>query len=241
MLTGDSGVGKSTMPRTAKRPLPSGRLSPTSVIAFVVGSVSLGLVLLSQISATLLGLGLAAVVFYNVLYTMWWKRRWAYAAIPGAVPGALPILMGHQAAHGQLASPAGWYLFFILFFWQMPHFWVLALKFREDYAAGGFPTLPVARGTRVTIARIVIWCLGYVGLALIAPLFFHVGWTYMLGAGAVSAAILIELVRFARLPEEGRNWLKFFLWINFSLIFYLGFLAIDLWSVYLTAFWTRFQ
>jgi protoheme IX farnesyltransferase len=230
-----------TMPRTARRPLPSGRLTPTSVIGFVVITVALGLALLSRLGASLLILGIAALVSYNGLYTLWWKRRWAYAAIPGAIPGALPILMGHEAAHRNLASPSGWYLFFVLFFWQMPHFWVLALKFREDYAAGGFPTLPVARGIRITVARIVLWCLGYVGLALIAPLFFQVGWTYVLGAGLVSVTLLVELVRFARLPETGRNWLKFFLWINFSLILYLGFLAADLWAVYLQAFWTSHQ
>src|SRR6185437_16687128 len=91
-------------------------------------------------------LGLLAVLSYNGLYTLWWKRRWSYAAIPGAIPGALPILMGHYAAAGHLGAPAGIYLFLLLFFWQMPHFWVLALRFRADYEKGDFPTLPVTHG-----------------------------------------------------------------------------------------------
>jgi protoheme IX farnesyltransferase len=225
------------MPRTAKRPLPSGRMSPRGVLAFVGSAIALGLVLLSQVSLEVFALGIAAVISYNGLYTMWWKRRWAYAAVPGAIPGALPILMGHAAASGDVWHPGGIYLFFILFYWQMPHFWVLALKFEKDYRAGGFPTLPVARGTRVTVSQIVIWCLAYVALALIAPLFLKTGMIYGLIAIGVSLFVLWELRSFVRVPDQKSAWLRFFLWINFSLILYIAGAAIDLWSVYLP--WNR--
>jgi protoheme IX farnesyltransferase len=221
------------MPRTAKRPLPSGRLSGAQVLAFISAALLAGLILLSQISPTLLGLGIAAVVFYNVLYTLWWKRHWAYAAIPGAIPGALPILMGHVAAQGELLAPGGIYLFFMLFYWQMPHFWVLALKFEDDYRQGGIPTLPVARGTAVTVSQIVIWCLAYVGLALIAPLFLKTHVVYLVIAIAVSTQVLWELRSFVRAPDHAKAWLRFFLWINFSLILYIAAAAVDLWSIYL--------
>jgi heme o synthase len=81
------------MPRTAQRPLPSGRMTPREVLAFVVVTLSLGLLLLWQVSGEVFMLGVLAIAFYNGLYTIWWKRRWAYAAIPGAIPGALPVLM----------------------------------------------------------------------------------------------------------------------------------------------------
>jgi protoheme IX farnesyltransferase len=225
------------MPRTAKRPLPSGRMSPASVLAFVIGSILLGLVLLAQVSREVFALGIAAVISYNGLYTMWWKRRWAYAAVPGAIPGALPILMGYAAASGDLWQPGGIYLFFLLFYWQMPHFWVLALKFEKDYRMGGFPTLPVARGSQVTVSQIVIWCLAYVALALMAPLFLKTHAIYLSIAVAVSLMVLRELRSFVKAPDQSKAWLRFFLWINFSLIFYIAGAAIDLWSIYLP--WNR--
>lgn len=225
------------MPRTAKRPLPSGRMTPRGVLGFVALTLILGLALLAKVSEPVLVLGIAAVVSYNGLYTMWWKRRWAYAAVPGAIPGALPILMGHIAANGNPWHPGGIYLFFILFYWQMPHFWVLALKFEKDYRLGGFPTLPVARGAMVTVSRIVIWCLAYIALALIAPFFLKTRLIYMIVAVAVSLKLLWELRAFVKAPDQGKAWLRFFLWINFSLIFYIAGAAADLWSVYLP--WNR--
>jgi protoheme IX farnesyltransferase len=228
----------STMPRTAKRPLPSGRMTENEAWAFTAISLSLGFLLLGYLGASLLAYGCLAVLSYNGLYTLWWKRHWAYAAVPGAVPGALPILMGYASASRQALTPGGIYLFFILFFWQMPHFWVLALRFKDDYEKGGFPTLPVARGSRVTIERIVIWSLAYVGLALIAPLFLHVGWIYLLGAVAASLKLLAELRSFVQEPESKR-WLGFFLWVNFSLIAFVAAAVVDLWTMNLfPGLWT---
>ncbi len=222
----------SLMPRTASRPLPSGRLKPNQVVGFVVVCITSGLAVLLALSLDLFILGCAAAISYNGLYTLWWKRRWAYAAVPGAIPGALPILMGHAAACGTILTPGGLYVFFVLFFWQMPHFWALALRYQKDYQVGGFPTLPVVHGQQVTLRQITVWCLCYVGLALIAPLFIKVRWIYFIPTGLVSFKVILELVRYLRQPE-GKHWLSFFLWVNFSLIIYLGAACIDLWSYYL--------
>ncbi len=219
------------MPRTSARPLPSGRITPLQVVFFIGLNLASGLLLLFYLSIKLLVLGILAVFLYNVLYTLWWKRRWAHAAIPGAIPGALPILMGFTAADGRVFHPAGIYLFFILFFWQMPHFWALALRYQKDYEKGGIPTLPVSLGLTVTLNQIVIWCLAYLGLALIAPLFLHVKWLYFIPAFLMSIKVLIELYGFVRAPES-QKWLHFFLWVNFSLIVYLGAAVLDLWSIY---------
>jgi heme o synthase len=219
-----------SMPRTAKRPLPSGRMSAAHAVAFIAITIVLGLALLAWQSAAVAWLGVLAVVSYNGLYTLWWKKHWAYAAVPGAIPGALPILMGYAAASGRIDRPAGIFLFLLLFFWQMPHFWVLALRFKGDYAKGGIPTLPVARGSGITVSQIVIWCLGYVGLALMGPLFLQVGAIYCLVTFAVSCKVLWELRRFAVDPEAGR-WLRFFLWVNFSLILYIAAAVLDLWHL----------
>ena len=221
-----------TMPRTANRPLPSGRLLPREVMIFILVTLFAGLSILSQLSTLLLTLGICAFVSYNILYTLWWKKRWAFAAIPGAIPGALPILMGYVASSGEIWTPTGFYLFGILFFWQMPHFWSLAIKYRDDYAQGGFPTLPVAHGIQVTVTQIIIWCLAYIALALGAPLFMPVGSLYLTVTVLMSLKILWELRAFVREPESKR-WLHFFLWINFSLIAFLAAAVADLWSIYL--------
>jgi protoheme IX farnesyltransferase len=224
------------MPRTAGRPLPSGRMSRLHVLLFVSAFLLVGCTLLWLVSSAVFWLGIAAVISYNGLYTLWWKKHWAYAAVPGAVPGALPILMGYAAASGQVFTPAGIYLFGILFYWQMPHFWVLALRYTDDYAKGGFPTLPVARGPNVTVMQIGIWCLAYVGLSLIAPLFLPVGKLYIILTLPMSLKVLWELRAFAKAPES-KKWLHFSLWVNFSLIAYIGAAAIDAWGPHLFRNW----
>lgn len=218
----------SQMNRTRNRPLPSGRISLRLAASLAVILFLIGTLLLSLVSVPALALGVVAVISYNGLYTMWWKRKMAYAAIPGAIPGAIPILIGYVAAAEQFFDYRGFYLFAILFFWQMPHFWVLALKYSNDYDQGGFPTLPVARGNQVTRFQITVWCLAYAALGLLSSLFFPTGHIGLAGMLFTSIWLIVELIRFLRHPEQ-KTWLRFFLSINFSMIMYLGVICMDLW------------
>jgi protoheme IX farnesyltransferase len=222
-------VVDATMPRTARRPLPSGRLSSIEAWAFIGATLASGLAILWGVAPALFLLGVLAVASYNGLYTLWWKRHWAHAAVPGAIPGALPILMGHAAASRHVTAPGGLYLFALLFFWQMPHFWVLALRYREDYRSGGFPTLPVKLGSEITVLQITLWCLAYLATALLAPLVLGVRSVYLAAALAMALKVLWELRRFA-LEPEGKRWLRFFLWVNLSLIVFIAAAVLDLWS-----------
>lgn len=226
----------SKMERTSKRPLPSKRLSRKEAWIFIGSTLFVGMFLLIKLEAKVYLLGLLALISYNGFYTLWWKRQIPFAAIPGALPGALPILMGFAAANEQLISPGGLYLFFILYFWQMPHFWVLAIRYSKDYEKGGIPTLPVTHGNTITVKHIVLWCLAYVGITLIAPLFFQVGTIYLATALCMGAKLLWELKLFCKNPEN-KKWLRFFLWVNCSLIIYIAALVLDLWSVVLEAHW----
>ncbi len=226
------------MPRTAGRPLPSGRVSKREAQWFIATSLALGSFLLFQVSITQWALGLVAVISYNGLYTLWWKRNHAHAAIPGAIPGALPILMGYAAASEKLWTPGGLYLFGLMFFWQMPHFWVLAIKYQDDYRKGGFPTLPVAVGTQRTTQEITIWGLGYIALSMMAPLFIPLGGVYWTTAIIVGIALLWELRGFAQAPESKR-WLRFFLAISLSLLAYLAAIIIDLWMIQIPTIWVN--
>ncbi len=219
------------MTRTQNRPLPSGRISSLEAWLFIGFCLLLGLGILFSLSTALGALGLAAVISYNGFYTPWWKQKMPFAAVPGAIPGALPILMGYQSANQDFSAPGGWYLFSMLFFWQMPHFWVLALKYKDDYRDGDIPTLPVSLGEGITRKQITIWGLAYIGISLMAPLFLPVGNIYLITSVVMGFWVAIELFRFWRKPE-GRSWLRFFLIINFSLISYIAFIVIDLWFVF---------
>ena len=225
-------IEDSKMDRTKGRPIPSGTLSPKVALAFIVLAIGGGFSVLTALNPRAGILGGLAVILYNGFYTRWWKRKWAFAAVPGAVPGALPILIGSVCADGRLDSLSGWYLFAVLFFWQMPHFWCLALKYSDDYAKGGFPTLPVVYGERATLFQITIWTFAYMALALIGPFFLQVGVFYFVVSVLMSIKITQELVLYLKKKEQ-KNWLRFFLWINFSLIIYLAAAVIDRWHVYL--------
>jgi len=218
------------MNRTKNRPLPSGKIKKPEA-ALVIGIfLIIGLILLYQVSFDVFVLGISAVILYNGFYTLWWKPKMPFAAIPGAVPGALPILMGFAAADGSILSPGGIYLFALMIFWQMPHFWVLAMKYKDDYKQGGIPTLPVMLGSEKTIKQIRFWSLGYVGLAIMAPLFLNVGKVYLSATLIGSIWILYLLFKFSKSPESKR-WLQFFLGVNFSLILFVFAAAFDLWSL----------
>jgi heme o synthase len=133
------------MVRTRNRPLPAGRLDPWGALALGLGmgAFAVPMLALATNPKTAL-LGAVAHATYVLLYTPL-KRVTPHALLVGAVPGALPPLMGWTAATGE-ASAAGWVLFGLLFFWQLPHFVAITLYLEEDYRRGGLQVLPVARG-----------------------------------------------------------------------------------------------
>ena len=100
-----------------------------------------GLCLLYLIGPYPSGLALLTTVLYNVVYTLWWKRRMAFGAVPGAIPGAMPVVIGYSVNTTHIFDPACVYLFLVMFLWQMPHFWALAIRYREDYSSGGVPRI----------------------------------------------------------------------------------------------------
>ena len=131
------------MARTAKRPIVTGQISKfhATIFAFLIGALSL---LLFWIFTTPLAtlLALIAIVFYVVVYTMALKQRTAQNIVWGGAAGCMPVLIGWAAVTNSL-SPTAWAFFFVIFFWTPPHFWALAIKYKDDYAAAGTPMLPV--------------------------------------------------------------------------------------------------
>jgi len=131
------------MARTAKRPIVTGLISKTNatIFAAVIGILSLILFwAFTTPLATLLAL--IAIVFYVVVYTMALKQRTSQNIVWGGAAGCMPVLIGWAAVTNSL-SVTPWAFFFVIFFWTPPHFWALAIKYKDDYAAAGTPMLPV--------------------------------------------------------------------------------------------------
>jgi protoheme IX farnesyltransferase len=185
------------MSRTRARPIPSGRIATGS--AFVLGW-SLCLAGLAVLFALVNGLSalfaLATMICYLAIYTP--AKRWSrWSTEIGAVAGAFPPLIGWAAAEGRI-SLLGWVLFGVLFFWQIPHFLAIAWIYRQDYAAVGFPLLPVrdARGGRVA-ARLLLTTVLLVAVTLV-PLRLGCGAAYGVAAAGLGAWFLWRAAAFLR-------------------------------------------
>lgn len=218
------------MPRTERRPIPSGKISAAQAVTLGLGFVALGLGLALLVSPLVAGLGLLTVILYNLLYTLIWKRKWAFGAVPGAIPGAMPVVIGYAANTNDLIQSDVVYAFLIMFLWQMPHFWALAIRFRDDYAKGGIPVLPVRIGNEATLFHIGLYMFTYVALAVASPWFVSAHWVYAVVVLPFAFKILWEFVKFNR--EGGRGkWLPFFLWTNFSVLVFLIAPVLDKWQL----------
>ncbi len=131
------------MARTAKRPIVSGAVSETQAFVFASMLTVVSLVIFSYFTtvwATVLTA--AAIVFYVFGYTIGLKRRTSQNIVWGGIAGCMPVLIGWAAITNSLSLTA-WLFFLLIFFWTPPHFWALAIKYRDDYAAAGIPMLPV--------------------------------------------------------------------------------------------------
>ena len=190
----------SVMARTAHRPLVRHSVDPLpalrfgivlGVIAFVWLAVTVNL-----LSATL---AIAAILFYVFVYTLGLKRRTTQNIVIGGAAGCVPVLVGWAAVTGEVGLPA-WVLFAIVFAWTPPHFWALALKYRDDYARAGVPMLPVVRGVAETARQILLYSIALVVITLAFGPIGGMGALYLTAAivlGAVLIYMAWQLVRSA--------------------------------------------
>jgi protoheme IX farnesyltransferase len=131
------------MARTAKRPIVTGQISKRSATIFATLIGALALIIFWVFTTPLATiLALIAIVFYVVVYTMALKQRTSQNIVWGGAAGCMPVLIGWAAVTDSLSATA-WAFFFVIFFWTPPHFWALAIKYKDDYAAAGIPMLPV--------------------------------------------------------------------------------------------------
>lgn len=190
------------MRRTSRRPLPRHQIEPESALIF---GVVLGLAGFAWLSlfANLLAASLAtaALLFYVLVYTLWLKRTSNQNIVIGGAAGAVPALVGWAAVTGGVELPA-WILFSVVFYWTPPHFWALALRYRDDYQAAAVPMLPVTNGISSTTRQMVL----YAGLTAITSVLLvptaGMGWIYLLAAVGLGGWFLWQTLRVHFRPER---------------------------------------
>ena len=215
------------MKRTQSRPVVTGWISAKDAVWLGAFLLSSGLAILWMVNEAAAWLGLISAMLYNGFYTMIWKRRWAFAAVPGALPGAMPVVIGYAAIRGHVFSHECLYLFLIMFLWQMPHFWAIAIKCKDDYASGNVPVLPNVIGVERTVFHIGLYTFVYVALAVASPWFVPTRWLYIFLVVPVAMKMLYEFIKYYRSAD--RPWLSFFLWTNISLLVFLVAPVVDKW------------
>src|SRR5262250_3103876 len=185
------------MRRTARRPLarpaPMAMIKPAEALLFgvVLGAASTVLLgtLVNWLSAIL---AVSAILFYVFIYTIGLKRRTPSNIVIGGAAGCFPVLVGWSAVTGRVGLPAI-VLFGVIFFWTPPHFWALAMKFRDDYAAASVPMLPVVAPASVVARKILIY--SYVMVAATLALAPYAGWLYAICAAGLGGWFLAEAHR----------------------------------------------
>lgn len=174
------------MERTKKRALVTGKISVKSAFFFAALVGVLGVVILLRFTNVLtLIVGLIGFVDYVFLYG-YAKRRSIHGTLIGGISGAMPIVAGYTAVTNTFDITA-FLLFLIMMFWQMPHFYAIALYRRDDYATAGIPIISVIKGIEQTKVHMLLYLLGFIITALLLPLFAIVGMTYALVMMIVSA------------------------------------------------------
>jgi protoheme IX farnesyltransferase len=182
------------MVRTRRRPMARHQISPVAALRFGIALGAIATLLLGfGVNWLSAGLGVGAIAFYVFVYTLGLKRRTPSNIVIGGAAGCFPVLIGWSAVRGDVGWPAI-VLFAVVFLWTPPHFWALAMRFKDDYAAAGVPMLPVVASAASVTRQIVVysWLMVAVSLAL-APL--GGGWFYAACAAVLGAAFLLEAHR----------------------------------------------
>jgi len=212
------------MRRTRGRPLPTERVSKRAVLVF--GS-SLGLAgflwlwaTTNLLAAVLSTVGLLAYVF---IYSLLLKRSTTQNIVIGGAAGAMPALVGWAAVNNTVALPA-WIMFAIVFFWTPPHFWALAVRYRDDYERAGVPMLPVVVGERRAMDHMVAYTVALIGMTLLLYATGPVGWIYLLFAVIAGGGFFVGTWALRDHPEAA---MKYFTYSNVYLSVIFLAIAVD--------------
>jgi heme o synthase len=186
------------MSRTSDRPLVTGAITPRAALTF---AVSLEILAFAElwVAVNLLSacLAISATLFYVFVYTLWLKRTSRENIVIGGAAGAVPVLVGWAAVRGSL-SLAPVVLFAVIFVWTPPHFWALAIKYRDDYAAADVPMLPAVASLAVTARRILMYTVVLWVTSLVFAEVGDMGIVYWSAAAVLGAVFLLHAIRLYR-------------------------------------------
>src|ERR1700678_2788066 len=192
------------MNRTKNRPLVTGAMAPWAALVFAL-TLELAAFVELWLAVNLLSASLAvsATLFYVFVYTLWLKRRSSQNIVIGGAAGAVPVLVGWAAVTDSL-SWAPVVLFAIIFIWTPPHFWSLAVRYKEDYKAADVPMLPVVASMKRTTREIVMYTVLLVALSLLFGPVAHLGLLYMISAAVLGAGFLYLVTRLWGLAQNNQ-------------------------------------
>jgi heme o synthase len=191
------------MRRTERRPIGRAVIRPgEALVSGVLLGVGATLLLGFAVNWLTAGLAVGAIAFYVFGYTLGLKRRTPQNIVWGGAAGCMPVVIGWAAVTGRV-SWAPLVLFAVIFFWTPPHFWALAMRFRDDYAAAGVPMLPVVRDAATVARRIVVYSYLMVAASIALWPIAHTGVAYPVLAGVLGVAFLVEAHRLDRGARRG--------------------------------------
>ena len=191
------------MDRTKNRPLVTGVVSPRNALVFAITLEVVAFAwLVAFVNLLSAVLAVSATLFYVFVYTLWLKRTSTQNIVIGGAAGAVPVLVGWSAVTNSL----GWapiVLFLVIFYWTPPHFWALAIRYRDDYAKAEVPMLPVVASLETTARRILFYTVILVALTLVFAPVAGMGAIYLASALALGAVFTALALSLKRDPSEG--------------------------------------
>jgi len=214
------------MQRTARRPLPAGRLTAPEALAYGLALCLVSYYLLAgMVNLTAALLSLAGIIYYVVFYSILLKRTTVQNIVVGGGAGAIPPMVGWAAAAGHLSIGA-WILFLIIFMWTPPHFWSLAIVRINDYKRAGVPMLPVVQGETAARRQILTYTVVLVGTTLLLPLVGAAGLLYSVSAVVLGMLLLVAAWRVWTIPGNKVAW-TMYRWSSMYLMFIFAALVAD--------------
>ena len=210
------------MARTRLRPIPGGRMSGKSVLAFGVALATAATFLFAVFTNVLTAaLALAGFYFYVYVYTRWLKRTTPHNIVIGGAAGAFPPLVGWAAMTGRVDLIAV-YLFLIVFYWTPPHFWALALLKQRDYGKAGVPMAPLVWGERETMGQMLWYTVILIAITILPATFHAFGLIYLLSASLLGLILLGGVIRMMR----AKDWTAPAWWVYKYSLLYLALLFV---------------
>jgi len=216
------------MERTKNRPIPSGQISPTGAILWaMLLSVTGSLLIYFGSGMLALQLAILALIWYNFIYTPL-KKKTAFAVVPGSVIGALPPLVGWVAGGGSLADSRALIIAFFFFIWQVPHFWLLLLKYGKEYEKAGYPSLTSIYSEKQIKYTTFIWTMATGVTALMLPVFGIVNSVgFSIATLIASGWLMVQFIRLLKQNDETFKPGVYFMKINYFVLFMIVFLSVD--------------